>query len=49
MITLTQKEGNALEVYDKDDSLVAPKMKGIVKGIKLKEIEEIYDLLKYQW
>ena len=49
MITLTQKEGNALEVYDRDESLVTPKMKGVVKGIKLKEIEEVYDLLKYRW
>jgi len=40
---------DALEVYSKEEGLMTLKMKGLIKGIKLEELEEVYDLLRLKW
>jgi len=40
---------DALEVYSKEEGLMTLKMKGLIKGIKLEELEEVYGLLRFKW
>ena len=40
---------DALSVYGKDEDLMTLKMKGIIRGVKLEDVEEIYELFKFRW